>query len=388
MATKDNDTILNELYGLLSNGGFDNLAQVLQTLFNQAMLIERQNHLGIDQPYQRGCHRQGQANGFKDKTVMTRVGALDLKVPQTRDSDFYPTSLEKGIRSERALRMALAEMYIQGVSTRKVAEITEHLIGLNITSDQVSRATQALDESLEAWRQQKITASYEYVYLDALYEHVREGQHVVSQAIMIALGVRSDGHRDVLGVHIGLSESEVNWRNFFRSLQERGLSGVKLFISDDHSGLKSARMAEFPTVPWQRCFFHLQQNAQSYVPSQALKKIVAREIRDIICSPELSDAQERLQKFVRKYETKAPKLAQWAEENLPESFTFFQFPTEHWDKIRTSNLVERVNKEIRRRTRVIGVFPNSASYLRLASSLLIDLSEKWLKERRYMPRAE
>jgi transposase-like protein len=190
------------------------------------------------------------------------------------------------------------------------------------------------------------------------------------------------------GVHIGLSESEVNWRTFFRSLQERGLSGVKLIISDDHSGLKAARMAEFPAIPWQRCFFHLQQNAQSYVPNRTLKKTVAREIRDIVRSPDLDDAQGRLKRFVSKYEKKAPKLAQWAENDLPESFTFFQFPAEHWDKIRTSNVLERINKEIRRRTKVIGVFPNSGSYLRLASSILIDLSEKWLKEPRYMPQAE
>lgn len=388
MAMKEDNTILNDLYRLLSNGGFDNVGRILQTLLNQAMLIERQHHLGIDQPYARGNNRQGQANGFKDKTVKTRVGRLDLQVPQTRDSDFYPSSLEKGVRSERALRMALAEMYIQGVSTRKVAAITEELVGFNVTSDQVSRATQALDESLEVWRQQTITEPFEYVYLDALYENVREGQHVVSQAIMVAIGVNSNGRREVLGVHIGLSESEVNWRTFFRSLQERGLSGTKLIISDDHSGLKAARMAEFPTIPWQRCVFHLQQNAQSYVPNRALKKTIGREIRDIVRSPSLSDANERLKTFVMKYKDKAPQLAQWAEKNLPESFTFFQFPAEHWDKIRTSNLVERINKEIKRRTKVIGVFPNPASYLRLVSSILIDISEKWLKEPRYMPQAE
>ncbi len=360
------------------------------------MLIERQNHLGVNQPYERGDHRQGQANGFKEKSVKTRVGTLDLKVPQTRDSDFYPASLEKGVRSERALTMTLAEMYVQGVSTRKVADITEQLIGTRVTSDQVSRATKKLDEDLEAWRQRPLTASYDYIYLDALYENVREGRQVVSQAVMIAIGVKPDGHRDLLGVHkdvmtgkqVGLSESEVNWRDFLRSLQERGLSGVKLFISDDHAGLKAARITTFPTIPWQRCFFHLQQNAQSYTPSKSMKSEVGREIKDIIHAPDKEEAENRLRKFTQKHQQSAPKLSQWAEENIPESFAFFQFPVEHWSKIRTSNVLERVNREIRRRTRVINVFPNADAYLRLVSAMLMDVSEKWLKESRYMPQAE
>ena len=388
MATKSNDTVFGEIYELLLNGGFNNLASALETLLNQTMLIERQNHLGINQPYERGGHRQGQANGFKEKSVKTRVGTLDLNVPQTRHSDFYPASLEKGVRSERALTMTLAEMYIQGVSTRKVAEITESLMGTRVTSDQVSHATRKLDEELEAWRQRPLTEPYDYVYLDALYENVREGQQVVSQAIMVAIGVKPDGHRDLLGVHIGLSESEANWRDFLRSLQERGLSGVKLFISDDHAGLKAARITTFPTIPWQRCFFHLQQNAQSYVPSKSMKSEVGREIRDIIHAPNKEEAENRLRKFTQKYQQSAPKLAQWGEENIPESFAFFQFPAEHWSKIRTSNVLERVNREIRRRTRVINVFPNANAYLRLVSAMLIDISEKWLKEARYMPQAE
>lgn len=196
MAIKNNGAVFDDIYELLLNGGFNNLASVLETLLNQTMLIERQNHLGVDQPYERGEHRQGQANGFKEKTVKTRVGVLDLKVPQTRHSDFYPSSLEKGVRSERALTMTLAEMYIQGVSTRKVADITEQLIGTRVTSDQVSRATKKLDEDLEAWRQRPLRESYDYVYLDALYENVREGQQVVSQAVMIAIGVKADGRRD------------------------------------------------------------------------------------------------------------------------------------------------------------------------------------------------
>lgn len=388
MTTKKNDIVFDKIYELLLDGGFENLASILETLLNQAMLVERQNHLGVEQPYERGEHRKGQANGFKDKSLKTRVGTLDLKIPQTRDSDFYPASLDKGVRSERALTMTLAEMYVQGVSTRKVAEITEQLVGARVTSDQVSRATKELDESLEAWRKRPLTEAYDYVYLDALYENVREGQQVVSQAIMIAIGVKPDGHRDLLGVHIGLSESEVNWRDFFRSLQERGLSGVKLFISDDHVGLKAARMAAFPSIPWQRCFFHLQQNAQSYVPSKSMKRVVGREIKDIIHAPSKEEAEVRLRKFVQKYKGSAPKLAEWAEENIPESFTFFQFPAEHWVKIRTSNMLERVNREIRRRTRVVNVFPNAEAYLRLVSAMLMDLSEKWLKESRYMPQAE
>ncbi len=360
---------------LLTADGFNGLGEAVRRLINEAMRLERQAHLGVG-PYERNEDRQGYANGYKPKTVKTRVGELTFAVPQVRDSSFYPSSLDKGIRSERALKLALAEMYVQGVSTRRVAQITEQLCGFEVTSSQVSRAAQELDSVLEQWRNRPL-GSYPYVFLDARYESVRNNGVVVKSAVLVAIGVSESGQRQVLGTSVAISEQEAHWRDFIKSLQARGLHGVKLFISDAHEGLKTARRAVFPSVPWQRCQFHLQQNAQAYVPTQEMKKKVAADIRNIFNAPSGEEAKRLLNQLLEKYEKSAPRLATWAEENLAEGFTVFQFPTEHWLRIRTSNVIERVNEEIRRRTRVAGIFPNDQSCLRLVSAVLMEISEDW-----------
>lgn len=360
---------------LLSEHGFDGMKNAMETLLNEAMKIERSEHLGAGL-HERSDNRIGYANGFKSKKVKTRLGELSLQVPQTRGTEFYPGALEKGIRSERALKLALAEMYVQGVSTRKVARITEELCGLELSSMQVSRAAQALDESLEAWRNRPLGVT-PYVFLDAQYQKVRHGGRVIDCAVLIALGVTETGHRQVLGCSVSLSESEVHWREFLVGLQERGLCGVKLFVSDAHEGLKAARGAVFPAIPWQRCQFHLQQNAQSYVPRQSMRREVANDIRGIFNASDEAAATEQLRLFLKKYESTAPKLAQWAETALMEGFTVFDLPDSHRRKTRTSNVLERLNKEIKRRTRVASLFPNEASCLRLASAVLMEISEEW-----------
>jgi transposase-like protein len=339
------------------------------------MRLERQGHLGVG-PYERSEDRQGYANGYKPKTVKTRVGELTFAIPQVRDGGFYPSSLEKGIRSERALKLALAEMYVQGVSTRRVAQITEQLCGFEVTSSQVSRAAQELDAVLEQWRNRPLGA-YPYVFLDARYESVRNNGAVVKSAVLVAIGVSESGKRQILGTSVAISEQEAHWRDFIKTLQARGLHGVKLFISDAHEGLKAARNAVFPSVPWQRCQFHLQQNAQAYVPKQELKKKVAADIRNIFNATSDEEAKRLISQLVVKYEKSAPRLAAWAEENLMEGLTVLQFPADHWRRIRTSNVIERVNEEIRRRTRVAGIFPNDASCLRLVSAVLMEISEDW-----------
>jgi transposase-like protein len=331
--------------------------------------------LGVG-PYERSEDRQGYANGYKPKTVKTRVGELTFAIPQVRDGGFYPSSLEKGIRSERALKLALAEMYVQGVSTRRVAQITEQLCGFEVTSSQVSRAAQELDAVLEQWRNRPLGA-YPYVFLDARYESVRNNGAVVKSAVLVAIGVSESGKRQILGTSVAISEQEAHWRDFIKTLQARGLHGVKLFISDAHEGLKAARNAVFPSVPWQRCQFHLQQNAQAYVPKQELKKKVAADIRNIFNATSDEEAKRLISQLVVKYEKSAPRLAAWAEENLMEGLTVLQFPADHWRRIRTSNVIERVNEEIRRRTRVAGIFPNDASCLRLVSAVLMEISEDW-----------
>jgi transposase-like protein len=375
-------TLPEELLEQIAEQGLDVLPELIRTVINTAMQIERQSHLRAA-PYERIANRQGYANGYKPKTVTTRVGKITFDVPQVRESGFYPQALEKGLRSERALKLALAEMYVQGVSTRKVAAITEQLCGTEISSSQVSRATAELDEQLAAWRERPL-GQMRYLYLDARYEKVRQDSQVRNAAVLMAMGVNAEGKREVLGVSISLGEHEVHWRTFLQSLVARGLAGVQLVISDDHSGLQKARMAVFGGVPWQRCQCHLQRNAQAYVPRQALKREVAAEIRAIFNAASRHDAESLLAQAVAKYAPKASALADWMEKNIPEGLTIFAFPSEHHRRIRTTNCLERLNREIRRRSRVAVLFPNEASCLRLVSAIVMETSEEWQTGRTYI----
>lgn len=274
-------------------------------------------------------------------------------------------------------------MYIQGVSTRKVAAILERMCGSGVTSSTVSQAARELDEKLEQWRNSPLEEMV-YLYLDARYEKVRQDGHVRDAAVLVAVGVGLSGHRKVLGVSISLGEQEVHWRAFLESLLKRGLRGVKLVISDDHSGLKAARQAVLGGIPWQRCQFHLQQNAQAYVPRKDMQAEVAADIRNIFNAPDLSRAQEYLRETITKYQKTASKLADWMENNLPEGLTVFSFPAAHRRLIRTTNGLERLNREIKRRTRVVSIFPNEAACLRLVSAILMETSDEWEGGRLYL----
>lgn len=382
MIYENNCTLPKEYLEQFINQGLEGLPDLIRTLVNEAMQIERENFLGA-KPYERSQERQGHANGYKPKTVKTRVGEVTFDIPQVREGGFYPRSLEKGMRSERALLLALAEMYVQGVSTRKVAAITEKLCGTQISASQVSRASKQLDDELEAWRTRTL-GEVVYLYLDARYEKVRQAKNVRDAAILIASGVKRDGRRSILGISVSLSEAEAHWRAFLESLVKRGLWGVQLIVSDDHSGLEAARKAVFTGIPWQRCQFHLQQNAQSYVPRVGMRSEVAEDIRSIFDSPNIEMAEELLKKTVAKYARLAPKLADWMEVNIPEGFTMFAFLKAHQKRIRTSNQLERLSQEIKRRTRVIRVFPNEESCLRLISAILLEYSDEWEFGRLYL----
>lgn len=367
---------------VLDKHGFDGLAHALEILFNEAMKIERSAVLGA-QPYERTDERRGHANGFKPKRLATRVGQLKLQIPQTRGVDFYPQSLERGVRSERALKLAVAEMYVQGVSTRKVTEITSELCGLDVSSSQVSRAAQLLDEELQSWRS-RLLGKLPYLLLDARYEKVRHGGSVVDCAVLVAVGVLPDGKRTVLGVSVSLSEAEVHWREFLAALVERGLHGVEMITSDAHEGLKAARQAVFPGVPWQRCQFHLQQNAAAYVPKVELRIAVAADLRGVFNAPDRTEAERLLNLMLDKYRQSAPRLVEWLQENVPEGLTVFTRPAAHRRRLRTTNLIERLNKEIHRRTRVATLFPNEASLLRLVSAVLVEVDQEWQTGIRYL----
>jgi putative transposase len=381
--TYQNDfTLPTELLEQVAEQGLDFLPELIRIVINNAMQVERQKYLGVG-PYERSTARQGHANGFKPKTITTRIAPITFDIPQVREGGFYPHALEKGLRSERALMLVLAEMYVQGVSTRKVAAITERLCGSEISSTQVSRAAVLLDDVLEDWRNQPLDTII-YLYLDAMYEKVRIDGQIRDAAVLIASGVNPKGRRLILGVSVSLGEHEVHWRDFLHSLVERGLKGVELIISDAHEGLQAARKAIFSGVPWQRCQFHLQQNASQYVPRQSMKREVAADIRAVFNAPDRTQAEAQLHKVVEKYAQSVPRLADWLEGNIPEGLTVFSFREDHRRRIRTVNSLERVCLEIRRRTRVAGIFPNEASCLRLVSAVLMEISENWETGRIYL----
>jgi len=375
MAGQKEDSVLAEVVEVLNENGCEGFAKALTLLLNTAMVVEREQFIGA-KGYERTEERRAHSNGFKAKTVKSRVGALALAVPQVREGGFYPQSLDRGMRSERALKLAIAEMYVQGVSTRKMARITEELCGTSVSSSEVSRATKELDVMLSEWRERPLDYC-PYIWLDARYEKVRQNGTVTSCAVLIAKGIRSDGKRMILGVSVSLSEAEVHWRTFLSSLKERGLNGVEFVISDAHEGLKAAISAVFHGLAWQRCQFHLQQNASAYIPKKDMKKTVASDIRDIFNAKNLDKAEQLLEETIQVYEGIAPKLAKWMDSNLREGFSVFALPKAHQIKCRTTNPLERVNREVKRRTAVATLFPNEASCLRLVSAVLMELSEDW-----------
>jgi putative transposase len=380
--TTNQDPLIN----LLFNDGIQNaLPRIAEILMNAAMLLERETHIGAA-PYQRGTERNGYANGFKTRTYQTGVGALNLSIPQVRESStiFSTSLLEKGSRSDRALKSAIATMYVEGVSTRRVTKIMEELCGFEVSSGQVSNLNKQLDVEFEKWRNRPLD-QIAYMTLDATYYKVRIDGVVRDCATLIAYGIRrDDGKRMILGVSCALSEAEVHWRVFLTGLKERGIGVPDLVTSDAHSGLKAALKASLSGTPWQRCQFHLQQNAQQYVTKQHLKSKVAADIRVIFNADDTSHAERRLEEFVKTYSESQPKLAAWAEENLPEGFAVLAFPEAHRKRLRTSNACENVNGQIKKRTRVVSLFPSEESLLRLVTGVLIEISETWETGKAYL----
>ncbi len=383
MTHKNDSTALAEAMEQVIEHGMDGLSDAMTILLNEAMKIERSRALQAV-PWERTDQRLGYANGYKDKALDTRVGRLQLSIPQVRgDVSFYPSALERGLRSERALLLAMAEMYVKGVSTRKVQDVLQKLCGLEITATQVSRACEKLDQEIEQWRNRPL-GCIPFLQLDATYEKVRCDGTVVSCAVLIATGVNLAGKRSILGVSVSLSEAEVHWREFLGRLKERGIHGIEMITSDDHQGLRAALRATFNGVPWTRCHVHLQRNAAAYVPRLQMRAEVAQDIRSILNAPDLEEAERLLAKTVMKYESKASRLAQWMQSNLPDGFTIFKLPPYQRRRLRSTNMLERLNKEIKRRTRVATLFPNEQSLLRLVSAILMEISDEWEAGRIYL----
>jgi transposase-like protein len=384
MTQQINSSKLHPAVEALLKSGFDGMAECMRIALNEAMVIERGEALKAS-PYERSEERKGYANGFKNKTVQTRTGSIDLNVPQVRgDISFYPSAIEKGLRSERAINLAICQMYIQGVSTRKVDPIMKMLCGVEVSREKVSKISQEMDEELQRWRDRKLDW-VKYMIVDARYEKVRVDGIVRDCAVLVAHGIQGDdGKRSVLGVSVSLSEAECHWRDFFRSLKERGLHGLQMITSDAHAGLKAALRTEFGGVPWQRCQFHLQQNAQAHISKVALKKPVAQDIRNIFNAPDLEEAKRLLAQAINKYKVDSHELADWMQDNIEQSFTCFAMPEAHRKRLRTSNMAEVINRELKRRTRIIGIFPNEESLLRISSALLKEVDERWIEGRTYL----
>lgn len=378
----NNDGLMIKLFEALNNNTPGGIRSLLEGILNALMKLERENFIQA-KPYERNSERQGYANGFKGKTLNTRMGALELQIPQVRGLSFYPQCIEKGSRSERALKLAVAEMYLQGVSTRKVEAVTQALCGIDFTSSQVSRATQELDGEFAIFRN-RLLGTFKYLFLDATYLKVRHNGTVIDQAVLIAYGVNLDGKREIIGTSTSLSEAEVHWREFLESLVKRGLNGIELITCDDHVGLKKARQRVFPSIPWQRCQFHMSQNAQSYAPKQSLREPISQAMKDIFNSPDLNSAKQKALEISNKFIKCAPEFSSWLDTNIEEGLTCYNFPRSHWKKIRTTNGLERVNREIKRRTRVAALFPNKEAALRLVTGVLIEIHEDWVTDRMYL----
>jgi transposase-like protein len=372
------DTAIEALMEQLIENGSEEMAAVFAGLFNLAMRIERERFLGAGH-YERTPERCGYANGTRPKKLDTPAGTVRVEVPKTagHEAPFYPQALERGRRSCRAVMLAVAEMYIKGVSTRD-AEAVMRQFGLeSLSSTQVSRAAALLDEELEAWRTRPL-GEIKYLIVDARYEKLREGGVVRDAAVLSAIGIGPDQRRRVLGVSCALSEAEVHWRAFLESLVARGLRGVSYIVSDDHPGLGAARKAVLGGATWQRCQFHLAQNAIHHAPNITIRKAIGKELRRVWNARDGKAAEAELRQLVAAYREPAPRLAAWLETAVPEGLAVFSLPERHHKRMRTSNPMERsIQQEIKRRTVKVRVFPNQASLERLVTAILVEIDEKW-----------
>lgn len=354
----------------------DFLRRIVEGVLQEVLETEMTNHIGVA-PYERSDSRRGQRNGYKPRSLRTRVGTLNLLVPQDREGTFSTQIFGRYQRNEKALALALMEMYLQGVSTRKVTEITEALCGTSFSKSLVSHLSGQLDGELSAWRHRPLTGcAYPYIFVDARYEDIRVDGRIVSQGVLIVTGVRADNKREILGVEVADTESEATYDQLFRNLKDRGLSGVQLVVSDDHLGLKAAAKKHFQGAGWQRCQVHFTRNAMGRVRREKRKEL-AGDLRRVFNADDLCQAQDMAGELQEKWQQTCPSVAKLIDEHIEECFASFYFPESHRVRIRSTNGLERLNEEIKRRTRVVRIFPNQEACLRLVSALCVEKSEEW-----------
>jgi transposase-like protein len=357
-------------------GGEDFIRELVQRTVQQVLEAELTSFLGAE-TYQRNDARRGWRNGYKPRTLKTRVGELELMVPKDRDGQFQTELFERYQRSEKAFVAALLQMYVEGVSTRKVSAITEALCGLEVSKSQVSALTAKLDAEIAEWRTRPLTEEYPYLIFDARYEKVRRGGSVVSQGVLVAIGISASGYREVLGCWVAESESEASWGAVFSELKQRGLRGVIYVVSDDHQGMVRAIERHFQGAVWQRCQVHFVRNALALCGRQQ-RPMVLRLMKAVTEAPTREAAKAALAVATAELEQKAPKVARLLEESGEEILGVYALPEAHRKRMRTTNMLERQNQELKRRTRVIRVFPHEQSCLRLVSALLMETNQEWM----------
>jgi putative transposase len=365
----------------------DFLHEIVERVLQELLEAEMTQHIGAA-PHERTNTRMGHRNGHKPRTLRTRVGTLNLLVPQDREGTFSTRLFGRYQRNEKALVLALMEMYVEGVSTRKVKEVTEELCGASFSKSLVSSLAGSLDSELQAWRSRRLEAkAYPYLFVDARYEKARVDGRVVSQGVLIVSGVRDDGLREILALEVADTESEATYNELFRSLKARGLRGIELVVSDDHRGLRAAGERHFQGASWQRCQVHYARNLLGMV-GRARRKGLAEGLRGVFAAPSREVALRLASELAERWRGSYPKVAEHLEEHIEECLACLAFPESHRRRIRTTNGLERLNQEIKRRTRVVRIFPNREACLRLVTALAVEQSEEWLTGRRYLDMRE
>jgi putative transposase len=382
-----NITITEELlHGLfLSNGRDEAFSKLLEEIFNQVLLAQSSEQLRAE-PYERTEERTAYRNGYRNRELTTRVGTITLRVPRHRNGQFSTELFARYQRSEQALVLAMMEMVINGVSTRKVEQITEELCGKKFSKSTVSALCKNLDPMVEAFRTRPLKCHYPFLMVDAIYVKVRENGRIQSRGLLIAIAVNEEGHREIIGFQLANSESESSWGELFSSLKDRGLKNVDLVTSDDHKGLVNAIRRHFQGTSWQRCQTHFSRNMLDHTP-KALQPEVKEELRRLYESVDLESARKVRDQIIKTYESKAPKATALLDEAFDDITAVLALPLKYRKRLRTTNGVERLNQEIRRRERVIRIFPNAASVIRLMGALLMEHDEKWQTGRKYFDMA-
>jgi len=360
----------------------DFLRPLIREILQEVLETEMDDTVGAEKG-ERTPNRRGYRSGYYGRTLVTRVGKLELRVPQDRQGHFRTEVFERYQRSEKALVGAMTEMYVQGVSTRKVKAITEELCGHEVSASTISRLNVKLDEELEQFATRRLSEAFPYLILDARYEKVREDGVITNQAVMIAIGVDWEGRRNVLAVELANRESQSSWKEFCLALKQRGLQGVELVISDDHAGLRKAIAEVFTEAAWQRCYVHFLRNALDYLPRKADNDCMT-ELRWIYDRRSIEEARQDLAAWLKKWGNRYPKLCDWVETNIEETLTFYRLPRQHHKNLKSTNLLERLNEEIKRRTLVVRIFPNLAACLRLVRALAVEMHENWIEATRYL----